>query len=73
MEFVFCLTKMAWNGGSRFWPARLEWHGMKEVSFGPTGIAWNRGSRFWPDLNVLEWRKSVLGLSQMTWNGRIWF
>jgi hypothetical protein len=64
-----------WNGlneESQFWLerngskwrksvlARLEWLGLKELSFGPTEIAWNGGSWFWPNLNGLEWRKSVL-------------
>jgi hypothetical protein len=60
LEVGFCLTEMAWNGGSRFCPdwnsldlsksvlAELEWLGMEKVSFGLTGAAWNGGSRFWP-------------------------
>jgi hypothetical protein len=75
----FSLPRTVWNGIRRFWPdwngyewrksvlARLEWLGMEEVSFGPTGLACNKGNRFWPDSNGLEWRKSVLVL--LTWLG----
>jgi hypothetical protein len=50
-EVGFCLTGMAWNGGSPFCPdwnsldwsksvlAELEWLGMEKVSFGLTGAA----------------------------------
>jgi hypothetical protein len=56
----------AWNGRGQFWLdlngldwqllvlACLEWLGMSEVDFGPTGTSWNRGSCFWHDWNGLE-------------------
>jgi hypothetical protein len=68
-ESQFCHDRKAWNGGGQFWTdmnyldwqmtvlACLEWLGMTEVNFGPTGMTWNRGSPFWHDWNGLERRK----------------
>jgi hypothetical protein len=51
-EAHFGLTRMAWNGGNRFWP---DWErfGIKEVGFGLTGMSWNEGSK--SVLAGLEW------------------
>jgi hypothetical protein len=71
-EFGFCVTGMACNGGSQFWPdynglewrksvlAGLEWLGLEEVNFSPTEMAWNGRTQFWPDWNSLECWKSVM-------------
>jgi hypothetical protein len=52
-ESQFCPDRKAWNGGGQFWPylngldwqllvlTCLEWLGMSEVDFGPTGTFWN--------------------------------
>jgi hypothetical protein len=42
----------------------LEWLGLSEVDFAPSGMAWNRGSRFWHDWNGLERRNLVLALPE---------
>jgi hypothetical protein len=48
--------------------ALVEWLGMEEVGFVPTGIALTGANRFWANLTGLEWRKSVLAC--LEWPGK---
>jgi hypothetical protein len=57
------LALLEWLGMKElvFYPTGIAWSAMKEVGFCPTGMAWNGSGGFWPDWNGLESEEVVFG------------